>query len=269
MREAIAAACSGESPRPQFDFSIQRMSARTAACSSPNLPKSEEVEHLLRNAQLRDELEPLFDESIDRVNPTVMSTRSENEFLESMLEWERAPMLPISQWFEPPLVLPHPDRLGQHQLSLVLRATIEKLFEKHIVLDFTDHLSDYQLYGIDLSRHSSVARKDARAPHELSALGLREHGGEPGHLAALLRERSRARDVGRGKRPAAAAARRAAVPAAVAAGAAVDVTSAADSCSLDSGIDVSGRLTSQHLRPDRIADEQALAREPDPLAVIG
>jgi hypothetical protein len=45
-------------------------------------------------------------------------------------------------------VLPHPDRLGQHQLSLVLRATIEKLFEKHVVLDFTDHLSDYQLYGL-------------------------------------------------------------------------------------------------------------------------
>ena len=114
----------------------------------PDPPKSEEVEHLLRNAQLRDELEPLFDESIDRVNPTAMSTRSENEFLESMLEWERAPMLPIGQWFDPPLLLPHPDRLGQHQLSLVLRATIEKLFEMHVVLDFTDHLSDYQLYGL-------------------------------------------------------------------------------------------------------------------------
>jgi hypothetical protein len=114
----------------------------------PESSNSEEVEHLLRNAQLRDELEPLFDESIDRVNPTVMTTRSENEFLESMLQWERAPMLPISQWFDPPLVLPHPDRLGQHQLSLILLATIEKLFERRIVLDFTDHLSDYQLYGI-------------------------------------------------------------------------------------------------------------------------
>jgi hypothetical protein len=114
----------------------------------PESSKSDDVEHLLRNAQLRDELEPLLDESIDRVNPTAMSTRSENEFLESMLEWERAPMLPISQWFEPPLVLPHPDRLSQNQLSLVLRATIEKFFEMHIVLDFTDHLSDYQLYGM-------------------------------------------------------------------------------------------------------------------------
>ncbi len=29
-----------------------------------------------------------------------------------------------------------------------MRATIEKLFEKRVVLDFTDHLSDYQLYGL-------------------------------------------------------------------------------------------------------------------------
>lgn len=114
--------------------------------SQPSTP--DEVEHLLRNAQLRDELEPLFDESIGRVNSTVMSTRSENEFLESMLEWERAPILAISRWFEPELTLPHPDGLNGHQLALVLSATIEKLFEKRVVLDFTDHLSDYQLYCI-------------------------------------------------------------------------------------------------------------------------
>jgi hypothetical protein len=114
--------------------------------SQPSSP--DDVEHLLRNAQLRDELEPLFDESIGRVNSTVMSTRSENEFLESMLAWERAPILPISQWFEPELKLPHPDSLNGHQLSLVITATIEKLFEAHVVLDFTDHLSDYQLYCI-------------------------------------------------------------------------------------------------------------------------
>lgn len=114
----------------------------------PESTNSDDVEHLLRNAQLRDELEPLFDESVDRVNPTAMTTRSENEFLESMLEWERAPILPISHWFTPPLILPHPNRLSQHQLAIVLRAAIIKLFEKHIVLDFTDHLSDYQLYAI-------------------------------------------------------------------------------------------------------------------------
>ncbi len=114
----------------------------------PNHSSADEVEHLLRNAQLRDELEPLYDESIGRVNPSVMSTYSENEFLESMLEWERAPILPISEWFEPELVLPHPDGLSSHQLALVLVATVEKLFEKRLVLDFTDHLSDYQLYAL-------------------------------------------------------------------------------------------------------------------------
>ena len=112
----------------------------------PQSSSSDDVEHLLRNAQLRDELEPLYDEAIGRVNPTVMSTRSENEFLESMLEWERAPILPISEWFDPPLVLPHPDGLTGNQLSIVLTAVIEKLYEKHVVLDFTDHLTDYQLY---------------------------------------------------------------------------------------------------------------------------
>jgi hypothetical protein len=114
----------------------------------PQHSSPEEVADLLRNAELRDELEPLYDESIERVNPSVMSTRNENEFLASMLEWERAPILPISQWFEPELTLPHPDSLSGHQLSLVLKAMIEKLFEQHVVLDFTDHLSDFQLYAL-------------------------------------------------------------------------------------------------------------------------
>jgi hypothetical protein len=114
----------------------------------PHHSSADDVEHLLRNAQLRDELEPLYDEAIGRVNPSVMSTHTENEFLESMLEWERAPILPISKWFEPELLLPHPDSLSGHQSAMVLAATVEKLFEKHVVLDFTDHLSDYQLYAL-------------------------------------------------------------------------------------------------------------------------
>jgi len=137
----------------------------------PEFSKSDDVDLLLRNARLRDELEPLYDESIDRVNATVMSTRSENEFLASMLEWERAPILPISQWFEPELVLPHPDGLHGQQLTAVLSSTIEKLFQEHLVLDFTGHLSDYQLYSIlyrdilpsqekKLTRHNSYLHWD-------------------------------------------------------------------------------------------------------------
>ncbi len=107
---------------------------------------SDQVEHLLRNAQLRDALDPLYDESIGRVNVEVMSTTSENEFLQSMLEWERAPIVPICEWFRPKMQLAHPETLDDAQLRTVLHETIEKLFTKRVVLDFTDHLTDRQLY---------------------------------------------------------------------------------------------------------------------------
>ncbi|MCE9545347.1 MAG: hypothetical protein K8T25_07505 [Planctomycetia bacterium] len=115
------------------------------------VPQSEEVDHLMRNAQLRDELEPFFDESIGRVNVQQFSTVKENEFLASMLAWERAPVLPIGDWFQPRLALAHPDEYphdaaGEARLRERLWDTIYRLFEKRIVLDFTDHLSDRALY---------------------------------------------------------------------------------------------------------------------------
>ena len=112
----------------------------------PEKPKSSEVDDLLRNAQLRDALEPLYDESIGRVNAELMTTSSENDFLQSMLEWERAPILPIYQWFEPELRLPTPDSLDEDRLQDVLNKIIDQLYDKHIVLDFTDHLTDRELY---------------------------------------------------------------------------------------------------------------------------
>lgn len=114
----------------------------------PDSSKHNDVDSLLRNAMLRDELEPLFDESIGSVDYRAMSTHRENEFLESMLEWERAPMVPISQWFDPELVLPHPDRLSNEELSELLDTVVEQLHEKQVVLDFTNHLSDRQLYTL-------------------------------------------------------------------------------------------------------------------------
>lgn len=114
----------------------------------PESHQHDDVDSLLRNAMLRDELEPLFDESIGSVNARVMSTHRENEFLESMLEWERAPMVPISQWFDPELVLPPPDRLTDEQLSETLCMVVEQLYQQSIVLDFTNHLDDRQLYMI-------------------------------------------------------------------------------------------------------------------------
>lgn len=110
--------------------------------------RSEEVDHLLLNARLRDELEPYFDESITRLNIHDMPTSVENEYLESMLAWERAPVLPIAQWFEPELRIPHPDILDDASLRRALNDVVQKLFEQRIVLDFTEHLSDRQLYCV-------------------------------------------------------------------------------------------------------------------------
>lgn len=111
-------------------------------------PKQEpdEVDQLLLNAQLRDELEPFLDESVDLVSVKEMPTKFENEYLASMLAWERAPVLPIANWFEPRLTLPHPDSLHEQELQDLLWNTIIHLHEKQIVLDFTGHLSDYELY---------------------------------------------------------------------------------------------------------------------------
>lgn len=114
--------------------------------SSSNTPSSDEVELLLLNARLRDELEPFIDESFDLLATKRMSLAAENEFLASMLAWERAPMLPISQWFSPELKLPSPDSLTEEEISKLLIETQQKLYEQRIVLDFTDHLSDRQLY---------------------------------------------------------------------------------------------------------------------------
>ena len=75
----------------------------------PHFSNVDEVDHLLLNAELRDALEPFSDESVDIVDVRNMSTPEENEFLASMLAWERAPVLPIAQWFQPELVLAPPD----------------------------------------------------------------------------------------------------------------------------------------------------------------
>jgi hypothetical protein len=107
---------------------------------------ADEVDQLLLNAKLRDELEPFRDESVDLVDLARMTTPAENEFLASLLAWERAPVLPISQWFDPELQLPAPEQLDDRQLHALLMATIHRLYEKRIVLEFTDHLSDRQLY---------------------------------------------------------------------------------------------------------------------------
>jgi hypothetical protein len=107
---------------------------------------TDEIEQLMRNAELRDELERYLDESISRVNVQHWPLAAENDFLASMLAWEQAPVLPIYRWFEPEMRPPRPELLSPDDLHQILWDVIYKLFEQRIVLDFTDHLSDRQLY---------------------------------------------------------------------------------------------------------------------------
>ncbi|NJO56550.1 MAG: N-6 DNA methylase [Rhodospirillales bacterium] len=108
---------------------------------------------------LRDELEPFLDEAVMSLDRDNLPTPVENEFLASMLAWERAPILPISKWFEPELTLPHPDSLSVQELHEVLWSTIRKLFSKRIVLDFTDHLNDRHALLPDRPRTSCRRRR--------------------------------------------------------------------------------------------------------------
>ncbi len=116
--------------------------------SETSQPVIDEVDLLLANARLRDELEPYRDDSIDDPSISRMPLRAENEYLASMLAWERAPALPIAEWFTPKMELPAPDSLSDESLRRVLGKTIQRLFSLGIVLRFTDHLSNRELYTI-------------------------------------------------------------------------------------------------------------------------
>jgi hypothetical protein len=144
--------CLEESPGSEFRVSCRELPFRTYrefmvrhSRMSTSQPRFSEVDLLMENARLRDALEPFFDESLSLLQLRHMPTQEENEFLASMLAWERAPVLPISQWFEPELQLPSPESLPPAELHRVLWETLDRLYEKRVILDFTDHLNDRQL----------------------------------------------------------------------------------------------------------------------------
>ncbi len=115
-----------------------------------DLNKLDDVDQIVLNARLRDEIEPFMDESVTLVNTAHMPTAMENEFLASMLAWERAPVLPIRQWFQPELKLQDPATLGDEALHQQLHQVIGRLFEKNILLTNTEHLNDRELYCLIL-----------------------------------------------------------------------------------------------------------------------
>ena len=128
------------------DFSNWIRRVRKIVNPLPRKITMSEVDLLMDNARLRDEIEPFLDESVYLVNTDKMSVFHENEFLSSLLAWERAPVLPISQWFEPELVMTSHQSLNDQELHQRLHQVIGRLFEKNILLVHTDHLSDRQLY---------------------------------------------------------------------------------------------------------------------------
>ena len=115
--------------------------------SDLNQPCATDVDLLLDNARLRDELEPYIDDSFSHAAGR-MPLKVENEYLASMLAWERAPAIPIAQWVDPPIELPNPDSLSDSDLHLFLWHVIERLYSVRIILECTDHLSDRQLYTL-------------------------------------------------------------------------------------------------------------------------
>ena len=123
-----------------------------------------EVEHLLLNAQLSQEMEPYVDESVTLIDTRRMPTRVENAFLTAMLAWEKAPVLPIRNWFEPELQLPAPQELTDLQLSEILNTVILMLFEKGIALQFTEHLSDRELYCLIVRDIMSAEERKIQLP---------------------------------------------------------------------------------------------------------
>jgi hypothetical protein len=111
-------------------------------------PDPEEVECLLRNAELRDAIEPYLDEAVFEIDFRLLPTPVENRFLESMLAWEQAPLVPIARWFEPPLAMQPACTLDDEQVHGRLWQVIERLYERRVVLEYTDHLSDRELYAL-------------------------------------------------------------------------------------------------------------------------
>ncbi|WP_146579113.1 hypothetical protein [Neorhodopirellula pilleata] len=132
--------------------------------SETSRPMIDEVDLMIDNARLRDELEPYRDESIDDPTTRRMPLKQENEYLASILAWERAPALPIRDWFDPPLSIPAPESLDDTALEATLIDTLVRLQSQNIVLSCTDHLSDRELYTLICRDILSCCEKKLASP---------------------------------------------------------------------------------------------------------
>ena len=73
-----------------------------------------------------------MDESVELVDASQMSTEEENKFLRAIMLG--TPVIPISQWFEPELQLPHQIH---SQIAIYLKSwdAVERLAEQRIFLN--------------------------------------------------------------------------------------------------------------------------------------
>ncbi len=110
--------------------------------------ETDEVQAQLDCLEYETGLMPFMDEAVTRVNYRKWRTKDACEFLKSMRDWEFAEVCSISNWFSPPLILKPSRFLNDIEVAEALDSAVEKLYEKKIVLEFTDHLSDRELYDI-------------------------------------------------------------------------------------------------------------------------
>ena len=70
----------------------------------------------------------MFGPALEGASPqlaAIWSTENGNTAEQFLAAWERAPALPISQWFEPELKLPPPDELDDMRKDGVTTVTCE------------------------------------------------------------------------------------------------------------------------------------------------
>ncbi len=123
------------------------------------------VDALLENARLWDQLEPYEDDSLWFIQWMKLPVQLENDYLRDMLAWEQAPVLPVREWFSPPLELPPPRSVPDEELSELLQQVIDRLFQQRIVLHHTDHLSDRELYELIYCGILPAREKRLDSPH--------------------------------------------------------------------------------------------------------
>lgn len=113
------------------------------------------VDDAFENMALRDESEPYREEYPDRSFEMVdysisLSLAEKNQCYKEILDWESAPVVEISRFYNPPLEPVDPQYLTNDELEDSLISLIQKLHEKKIVLLNTARLSSRYLYTLIL-----------------------------------------------------------------------------------------------------------------------